>query len=262
MNTLESIGLVYTNIINFTLILARIFTLFYTFSVFRREMVTVRIILSLSVMLSLYVLLLNHPPGINEEILSFPYLLRIIVQMMIGFCAGIILNIAIEIFTSLGQILSTQIGLSTASLFDPRFGMITSLTHFYVITAIIIFFQMNGHLIMIKAILDSFTTIPVDFLFDDFKGMLIFKYASVIFSGAVLVSITVIAAIMMTNLCLAMMSKFAPQFNLFSIGLNMSLLIGLLCVYLTYQIIIDRGELFIKDAITVYQSYLVNLVKK
>lgn len=261
METLGILGLIYENLMNYTLIFTRIFTLLYTFSVFRREMATIRIIVSLSIILSVYVLLLSSPPRLPYDTLSMQYFMSTIVQTIIGFAGGLLLNIVIEIFTSLGQIISTQIGLSTASLFDPRFGMITSLTNFYIIVAIIIFLQMNGHLMVIETIVKSFDVIPVDKYITDFKGASIFNYAGVIFTGSVLISITVIAAIMMTNICLAMMSKFAPQFNLFSVGLNMSLLIGLICVFLSFQIIVDKGELYINATLTAFSNYLVSLGK-
>lgn len=261
MNTLGLLELIYSHFINFILIFTRIFVLFYTFSVFRREMATTRIMVSLAVILSLYVVMLADSRALNYELLSLQFFMRELVQVIIGFSAGLILNISFEIFSALGQIVSAQIGLSAASLFDPKFGMITTLSNFYIITATIIFFLMNGHLSIIEFVIKSFNTLPVDMLILNFKENIIFKYAGIIFTGSVVTSITLIAAIMMTNICLAIMSKFAPQFNLFSVGLNMSILVGLVCIFLTYQVMVDRCESYLQSAISLYSSYFMSLGK-
>jgi len=163
------------------------------------------------------------------------------------------------VFISTGQIISMQIGLSAASLFDPKFGMITSLTNFYLVVAMILFFGMNGHLMIIDVIVNSFTLVPANAFISNFHGDAIFKYSSLIFLGGVLISMTIISAILITNICLAVMSKFAPQFNLFSVGLNMTLVIGLVCVYLTFNIVVNRGSAYMQDSIGNYSSFFKGL---
>jgi len=262
MEILSSLEVIYSQFINFTLIMMRIYTLLYTVTVFRRAMATVRILAVLSAILSIYVLLIAQPKPIATDAMSVQFFLLMIVQGIIGFAAGTILNITFEILSAVGQIVSAEIGLSAASLFDPKFGNITTLSHFYLITATIIFLSMNGHLLIIDAIVKSFIALPVDVVITNFKGNVIFDYAGIIQRGSVLISITIIAATLMTNICLAIMSKFAPQFNLFSVGLNMTLIIGLICVYLTYYIVVDRCDQYIHSGINAYTSYLFSLAAK
>lgn len=255
MNSLAILDGLYPNIINFMLILTRVYAVMYTFILFRKEAATHKVLVSLSVMISIYVLMLSDVKPIIEDILSLSYFYKTIIQVVIGFIAGTILNICFEISSSLGQIVSTQIGLSTASLFDPRFGMITSLTHFYGITCMIIFLMMNGHLIVIETLVHSFNVIPTDVIALSLNTFTVFRFASIIFSGSVLIAMSLIAAIMMTNICLAIMSKFAPQFNLFSVGLNMSLIIGLVIIYLTFDSVSRLLSDYINDVLNFYASY-------
>lgn len=262
MNTLVYLDLVYSNIINFTLIFTRIFTLFYTISIFRREMATIRVILSLAMVLSLYVLIICKPASINIDIMSVSYIIQSITQSFIGFVSGTIINIVFEVFVSTGQIISTQIGLSTASLFDPKYGMITSLTQFYLVVGIVIFLSMNGHLILIDTIVNSFTVLPLDKIPINYMGDIIVSYASIIFTGGVSMAMIIIAIILLTNICLAVMSKFAPQFNLFSVGINMSLIIGLICIFATFNIVTDKGAGYIGQSLENMNSYLHKLGKR
>ncbi len=261
MNTIGLMETIYNNILNFTLIFTRIYTLFFTISIFRREMATVRLLVSLSMLLALYALLLAKPAPLSMEIMSLKFIFQEIIQTLIGFTSGMLINIAFELFSSTGQIISTQIGLSAASLFDPKFGMITSLTNFYIVVAMIIFFGMNGHLMIIDVAVKSFITLPVDKTIANFHGNTVFNYSSIIFMGGVMISITIIAAILMTNICLAVMSKFAQQFNLFSVGLNMSLIIGLVCIYLTFNTATRLGGEYIKESLYNFSGYFTLLVK-
>lgn len=259
MEVLALLNQVYPKFSLFALIFTRMFAFFYTFSMFRREMASVRVLISLSFVLSFYVLILSKVTNISDDILSLGFFIHALVQFVLGFASGLIMNIILEVFSAVGQVVSTQIGLSAASLFDPKFGVITSFTHFYVMVGTIIFLEMNGHLLMIDTLVKSFSAIPPGLLITQFYGSSIASFSSIIFSGSILVSITVIAAVLMTNITMAFISKFAPQFNLFSIGLNLSILIGLVCVTLSFQMFVDHGEVFINDVLLFFRHYLLGV---
>lgn len=259
---MEILGLftqIYPKFAVFVLIFTRLFAFFYTFSMFRREMASMRLLTSLSFVLACYVLMLSGTMNITNDLLSLVFFLHVMVQFVIGFASGLIMNIILEVFSAIGQIVSTQIGLSAASLFDPKFGVITSLTHFYVMVGTIIFLEMNGHLMMIDTLVKSFSALPVGVLITQFYGSAIASFSSIIFSGSILVSITVIAAVLMTNISMAFISKFAPQFNLFSIGLNISILIGLLCITLSFQIYVDHGHAIIDEVLVFFKHYIAGM---
>lgn len=259
METFSFLNVIYPQFVVFTLIFTRIFVLFYTFSMFRREMATIRILLTLSFMLSLYVLALSPGQKIGSDILSLNFFMHQVVQFIIGFSAGLIMNIILDIFSAIGQVISTEIGLSAASLFDPKFGIITSLTHFYVIIGTIIFLNMNGHLMMIETLVKSFQVIPVTLLITQFYGSTIADFSAIIFSGSIIISITIIGAVLMTNIGMAFITKFSPQFNLFSIGLNLTILIGLFCVYISFNALVNHGQEVIEVVLNFYRHYLIGL---
>lgn len=259
MEILALLNQIYPKFSLFVLIFTRLFAFFYTFSMFRREMASIRVLMSLTFILSCYVLILSKPISVTDDLLSLTFFIHALIQFVLGFAAGLIMNMILEIFSAIGQVVSTQIGLSAASLFDPKFGVITSLTHFYVMVGTIIFLEMNGHLMMIDTLVKSFIAIPPGVLITQFYGSSIASFSSIIFSGSILVSITVIAAVLMTNITMAFISKFAPQFNLFSIGLNLSILIGLVCITLSFQMFVDHGEVFINEVLVFFKRYLLGV---
>lgn len=260
MDSLSLLPSIYEKIIIFVLIFSRISTLFATFILFHRDRISSRLIISLSAILSFYVLLADETKPIYNEIFSIHFLMALFFQILIGFISGLILNLVFEVFVALGQIVSAQIGLSMASLIDPRLGNITSLTHFYVITISLIFLLLNGHLFIIKLILDSFSIIPLDHHFIP-KGLIsdVLTYSSVMFTGSILLSITLVMAILVTNLALAVMTKFAPQFNIFSIGINMTLIIGLVCIYVTFDFFIEKGGSLLVECMNFLSSSIGKL---
>lgn len=260
MDIIKLLPTVYAKFILFVLIFTRISTLLASFVLLRRELITSRIILSLSTILSLYVLSAYSGHPVTYDVFSIELVIQMLLQSFIGLLSGLILNIVFETFVSAGQIISTQIGLSTVSLIDPRFGSITTLTHFYVITASLIFLFLNGHLFAIKAIVDSFNVLPLyQHIMPANLVMSVLNYAGIIFSGAISLSITIIIVLMLTNISLAMMTKFAPQFNLFSIGINMQLVIGLICIYLTFGLFIDNSSNLVRECVAFLQQSFIKM---
>lgn len=257
MDILTLLPSIYDKLIVFTLIFSRIGATLSTFVIFKREMITSRMMISLSFLLSCYVLLIVNPNSSYSSLISVQSATNLIYQTLIGFMIGLILNILFEVFIAVGQIISGQIGLSMASLIDPRFGFITTLTHFYVITATIIFLSLNGQLFLMKLLVDSFTVIPVDSaIFTALSLKPLLGFGSIIFSDAILLSMTVIIVLMLTNISLAVMSKFAPQFNLFSIGINMQLMIGLFCLFITFGLFVDQSQQLINDALHFIKNFV------
>lgn len=228
----------------------RISAFLSTFILFRRDSITLRITISLSAILAVYVVLIDPTKQASTDVLSIPIFIQMLYQVFIGFISALILNIIFEVFVALGQIIATEIGLSIASLMDPRFGGITSLTHFYVITTSLIFLLLNGHLFALKAIVDSFVALPLYHTFVP-KTLItdILTYSSIIFSSSVLLSITIIMTVLLTNISLAVMTKFAPQFNLFSIGINITLIIGLFSLYLTFDVLVEKTMVLIQEGL-------------
>lgn len=160
-------------------------------------------------------------------------------------------------FLAAGQIISTQVGLGMASLFDARMGSITALSQFYLFTALLMFLLLNGHLILIKMVLDSFTALPLNHTFSINQLITdIINYSAIIFSASLLLSIAIIIAILTANTTLAVMSRFAPQFSLFSVGVNITLIFGLICVYLTFGYYVDKGSVLLTNALEFVQQLI------
>ncbi|WP_263080856.1 flagellar biosynthetic protein FliR [Endozoicomonas sp. Mp262] len=166
-------------------------------------------------------------------------------ELAVGFSGALLLHIFMAIFTSAGQVVSTQMGLAMAEMVDPVNGIsIPIIGQFYQLASFLLFLAINGHLVVIDLLLASFDFMPVGGVtkLDDMLVEL-GKLGSWVFSGALLVSLPAVTAMLVVNLTFGVMNRAAPQLNLFSLGFPMAMLCGLLGLMLSF---IGASSLFIE----------------
>lgn len=226
----------------FFLVEARIGALFSSLFFLRKEYIPSRILLALSVVLSLFVMITGqfHRIDVDPDFLTL--LPELLIQIGLGLIMGLMINFFSEMFLGLGQIASMQAGLGFVNFYVPKVGSITPLTQFFVMTATIIFFELNGHLVLIKMVVTSLqlpSSRQSAFDIEVFKQVLLFS--KIIFSGAFMLSLSMTIAILLSNVTLAIMTKFSPQVNIFSIGINISLVLCYFAAYISFDLIVEHG---------------------
>ena len=156
-------------------------------------------------------------------------------QVMIGTAMGFISQMLLQTFVLTGQIIGMQTSLGFASMVDPGSGQqVPAVGNFFLILSTFIFLSVDGHLVMIQMIIASFETIPVSS-----TGINIANYqaaanwGSYMFGAALTMSISAILALLLINLSFGVMTRAAPQLNIFSIGFPITMLSGLLILWFT-----------------------------
>lgn len=232
----------------FLILITRFTVTFSTLSFFRKEMVPVKITILFSIALTLFLLVYGVLGEQSIKITSERVFLDLMVQAFLGFLTGFILNVFIDIFLALGQIVSVQSGLGFVNLFIPKVGTITPLSQFFFIVATLIFFELNGHLILIKMIVDSFKMHLLDVKsinLDVVKEVI--QFVKIIFSGSLMLSLSLLIAVLIANITIATMTKFSPQLNIFSIGITISLIISFFMLYIGFDAILANGRILLND---------------
>ena len=245
----------------FTVIMARLSTTFTTLTVFRKEMVPAKMSIILSMVLALFVLLTGRIDGANLN-MSYPLLISsLMAQLFLGFITGFIINLFIEVFLALGQIVSVQSGLGFVSLFVPKVGTITPLSNFFIIMATLLFFELNGHLVLIKMIIDSFQSDFISLDRINVSGLnQLLLFSKIIFSGSLMFSLSVTIALLVSNITIAVMTKFAQQLNIFAIGINISLIVCLFVVYISFDAILENGTILLNEVLKYATSMEKSLI--
>lgn len=170
------------------------------------------------------------PPLPAIGIFSAQGLLILVEQLVIGLAIGFCVRIVFAAVDMAGQMAGMTMGLGFASFYDPQTqGQTTSLNQFFVLLATLVFLAMNGHLMLIQALADSFVSFPIGSA-QQVNALAIVQWGGKIFSAGLLLALPVTAALLITNMALGILTRTAPQLNLFGIGFPITLGMGFLMV--------------------------------
>lgn len=151
-------------------------------------------------------------------------------QMMIGIGMGFAAKIVFTAFLFAGEFIGNQMGLGFATFYDPLSASQTPvISEFFNLVALLLFLSINGHLLYLATLAQSFSAIPISAIPVGAGSWLnIAELGSKIFSAGLLLSLPIMAALMITNVALAVLTRAAPQLNLFALGFPLTLIGGFL----------------------------------
>lgn len=166
------------------------------------------------------------PPGLS--IFSGAGVLAAVQEVMIGIAIGMVVQLTFEALTFAGQSISMSMGLGFATLVDPEHGADTPvLGQFFMIVGTLAYLSLNGHLVLIGALATSFKSLPIGGA--DIDQNLLWSmglWGARIFETGLLVALPAVVALIIVNLALGVVTRAAPQLNLFGIGFTITLMSG------------------------------------
>lgn len=206
--------------------------------------VPARVRLALALALSFVLVPLVTLPPI--EPLSLPGGLVAAEQVLVGLMLGFAVRLVVAVFDLAGQVLGQTMGLGLAAMVDPATGtQVPALSQLYLVLASLVFVTIDGHLLLVQALAESFRVFPVagSGLEADPLWLLASK-ASWVFGSAVLMALPGVTAMLVVNLAMAVMTRAAPQLNVFAVGFPVTLIVGLAVILLTLPAaLLDAGRL-------------------
>jgi flagellar biosynthetic protein FliR len=208
----------------------------------------VRLLLALSITLVVAPVITPMP---RMDPLSFDGIFVTLQQILIGAAMGFALQLIFSAFVHAGQIIAMQMGLGFASLVDPQNGVqVPVLSHFYLLVVSLVFLALDGHLAVVEVIVDSFRTMPVSPTGIAVSGLWeLVSAASFMFAGALSIALPAMTALLIVNLAFGVMSRAAPQLNIFSIGFPLSLILGFVALWLTISGLAPQAEGLIQQGL-------------
>lgn len=148
-------------------------------------------------------------------------------QMVIGLLLGFTLRIAFIAIDVAGELIGMQMGLSFAVFYDPQAGGQTPvLAEFLGLITTLIFLAMNGHLLTLSVLVESFRLLPVGTPFGAGGFATFLAWSSILFSAGLLLALPLIAALLIANLAMGVLARVAPQLNIFAVGFPVTLMAG------------------------------------
>lgn len=156
-------------------------------------------------------------------------------QALIGIALGFVMRLAFAAIDVAGELIGLQMSLSFATFFDPQSGGQTAVVaEFLGLLATLVFLALNGHLLLFSMLARSFELMPIGFA--HLSGATwgsVARLGAVLFSAGVLLALPLIAALLITNIALGVLTRAAPQLNLFAVGFPVTLVVGLAMLMLS-----------------------------
>lgn len=178
-----------------------------------------------------------------QDPLSWIGVLILIQQFLIGITIGFVLRIIFTGVEFAGEMIGMTMGLGFATFFDQQSkGRSSSISQFLSFLTLLLFVASNFHLLLIEILVESFHSLPMGLLSLGNHGFQqVAYYGGRVFSTGIQLSLPVVTALIITNLALAVLTRSAPQLNLFAIGFPLTLLtgyimLGLMLAYLSTPI--------------------------
>ncbi len=225
-------------IIAFVYPLTRILALLATAPVFSNIAVSVqtRLILGLAISFALTPAL-PPLPAIAPD--SWIGMLVLAQQVLIGVLLGFTLRLIFTAVDVAGELIGLQMGLGFASFYDPQTAAQTPvMAEFLSLIATLLFLALNGHLLTLSALAESFTLLPISATPFAAKGLAaVLSWAATIFSTGVFLALPLIAALLIANIALGVLARIAPALNIFAVGFPVTIVAGftVLTVSLPYM---------------------------
>ena len=149
-------------------------------------------------------------------------------ELLIGVAIGMVVQLAFEALIFAGQTISMTMGLGFATLVDPQHGANTTvLGQMFMIFGILTYLAINGHLVLLGALAESFHSLPIGGAHIDGNFLLsVAVWGARVFQSGLLIALPAMIALVIVNLALGVVTRTAPQLNLFGIGFTITLLCG------------------------------------
>lgn len=238
-----------TWVATFILPLFRVTAVLMTMPIFGTRMLPARIRLYAALAITV-VIVPGLPPLPEFDPLSLRGMLLCGEQIIVGAVFGLALQMLFQAFVVAGQIIAVQMGMAFASMVDPANGVnVAVVSQFITMLVSVLFLVMNGHLVVFEVLTESFTTLPVGSAlvvnhFWEMAGRL-----SWVLGAALLLVLPAITALLVINIAFGVMSRAAPQLNIFSIGFPLTLVLGMVIFWIALADMLSHYQLLASEAL-------------
>ncbi|MFC1770774.1 flagellar biosynthetic protein FliR [Candidatus Margulisiibacteriota bacterium] len=222
----------YTEVLVFFLIVARIMGLMLYAPIFANKS-----IFSLSklplVLWCPMLIIFSVPLATKLPETGVAYALAVFLEILLGAIIGFATDLLITGIEMAGTLMDTQAGLSVAALLDPSTGrQITIFSHMLKWVAVMIFFLMDGHHIVLSAFFQSYKVLPVGAPFNLSEGALyIVKQGTYLFYLAVQLASPILLVVFLVDFGFGMLNKVAQQVNVFQLGFQLKPSVSLIIFF-------------------------------
>ena len=212
----------------------RVLALFTAMPILSMRVVPVRARIALAFLIALAA----QPTLAGQPVIGVdsPHALGAVVQQVgVGLMLGFAVRMVFAAVELAGELVGLQMGLNFAAFFDPASNaQVSAVSRFLGTMSMLLFIVVNGHLMVVMAVIRSFETFPVDGNFlDTLARLQLFQLGADMFGNALWIALPMIGLLLFVNLTLGIISRVAPQMNVFAVGFPVMLTLGLIGITAT-----------------------------
>ena len=178
--------------------------------------------------------------NINNITSNYYLITYMISEISTGLILGLITNISFEIVVMAGSLLDLHIGLSMVNIVDPNSKVNTTISgnllHY---VAIMIFFVVNGHHIILKSLIESYNLLSMGTsILNQETMMVLISIIIQYFIIGLRIAIPVVLIMLMTDIAMGLVSRAVPQINVMILGMPVKMLVGLIAIAVSLPIMV------------------------
>ncbi|TDJ38308.1 MAG: flagellar biosynthetic protein FliR [Gammaproteobacteria bacterium] len=225
--------------------------------VFGNQLVPGRVKVAMAIAIAIVVAPLLHPMPVITEI-SVALIADVAIQLFAGIGLGFATVVFFQLFVVAGQFIGMQMGLGFAAMVDPGSGVqVTVWSQFFLLLVTLTFIAMNGHLVLLDVLVAGYKLYPTGFGHSTQEVALkIAELGGWMFVSGVLVALPAVISLLIVNMAFGVMSRSAPQLNVFSLGFPFSLVFGLLIVWVALHGWLPQFERLSREILDITLSWM------
>jgi flagellar biosynthetic protein FliR len=218
----------------------RISSMFISIPIFSVKALPAKARVTIAFLITLVIIPLI-PEKSNIPLFSYQGLMVTIQQIAIGLSTGFVLQMVFSVMMLGGQSIAFSMGLGFASMVDPATGIqVPVIAQVFIVSASLLFLSVNGHLLLIEMLAESFDTLPIGVIGFSLEDLwAIISWSSQIFAGGVLLALPIIIALLFINISFGVAARAAPQLQIFAIGLPITIMLGMVLIWISLSSMLD-----------------------
>ena len=191
------------------------------------------------------------PVNAAIEFFSAPGIVMALREIVIGLAMGFVMQMIFGAVVLAGQSIATGMGLGFAMAVDPQNGVqVPIVSQIKVVIATLLFLAIDGHLMLLSAVFQSFALVPLTdpgFAVTGFENVV--SLGSQLFASALLLGLPTLTAVLMINVAFGVITRASPQLNIFAVGFPVTIVVGLVFLFLGMPAFIAAMQRFFETGV-------------
>lgn len=191
----------------------------------------------------------DDPGGMHGIMAFFTVALR---ELVVGGSMGMTVTLLFGALAFAGQVIGTQMGLAIANVVDPvNFVSVGVIGQFFNLLGLLLFIVFDGHILMLKALFDSFDLLPLGGADPSWAGVTreIIASSARLFEFGLRIGLPAVCVVLLVNVGLAVIARTVPQVNIFVIGFLITISLGTLVLGFAVPSIAEVCRLLVREGV-------------